>query len=64
MEGVGERTLLVLVAFTALRLEYNWNRHAVDAPHLNRLAEINRPMLLNNENEANAVEASLDVLMH
>lgn len=31
MEGLGERTLRVLTAFTALRLEYNWRKTPTDS---------------------------------
>jgi putative transposase len=37
METLGERTLEVLVAFTAMRLEYHWQRVPVDTPHLEKL---------------------------
>lgn len=37
METLGERTLEVLLAFTAMRLEYHWQRVPVDTPHLERL---------------------------
>lgn len=38
METVGERTLQVLLAFTAMRLEFNWQRFAVDTAHFEKLA--------------------------
>ena len=37
METLGERTLEVLVAFTAMRLEYHWQRVPVDTPYLEKL---------------------------
>jgi putative transposase len=37
METIGERTLEVLLAFTAMRLEYHWQRVPVDTPHLEKL---------------------------
>lgn len=37
METLGERTLEVLLAFTAMRLEYHWQRIPVDTPHLEKL---------------------------
>lgn len=37
METLGERTLEVLVAFTAMRLEYHWCRVPVDSSHLEKL---------------------------
>lgn len=39
METIGERTLEVLLAFTAMRLEYHWQRFSVDMPHLEKLAD-------------------------
>jgi putative transposase len=38
METLGEKTLQVLLAFTAMRLEYHWQRFAVDSAHLEKLA--------------------------
>jgi transposase-like protein len=37
METLGEKTLQVLLAFTAMRLEYNWQRFTVDSTHLDKL---------------------------
>lgn len=37
METVGERTLNVVLAFIAMRLEYHWQRVAVDSAHLEKL---------------------------
>lgn len=37
METLGEKTLEILLAFTAMRLEYHWQRVDVDSPHLERL---------------------------
>lgn len=42
METLGERTLEVLVAFTAMRLEYHWCRVPVDSSHLEKLASSKR----------------------
>lgn len=39
METVGGRTLDILVAFTAMRLEYHWQRFKVDAPHFEKLSK-------------------------
>jgi putative transposase len=39
METLGEKTLQVLLAFTAMRLEFHWQRFSVDMPHLERLAK-------------------------
>ncbi len=38
METLGEKTLEVLLAFTAMRLEYHWQRVSVDIPHLEKIA--------------------------
>ncbi len=48
METLGERTLEVLLAFTAMRLEYHWQRVPVDTPYLEKLG-----------NKKNRVEESL-----
>ena len=39
METVGERTLNVVLAFVAMRLEYHWQRVPVDSAHLEKIAE-------------------------
>ncbi len=38
METIGERTLGVLLAFTAMRLEFHWQRYTVDTLHMEKLA--------------------------
>lgn len=54
METVGERTLEILLAFTALRLEYGWQKHAV-----------NSKALWNLKNRTNnSIEATLEQLLH
>lgn len=40
METVGEKTLNILLAFTAMRLEYNWLKSPVDSKSLNNLEHI------------------------
>ncbi len=40
MEGLGEKTLNILLAFTAMRLEYNWQKTPVDSKALNNLEHI------------------------
>lgn len=42
METLGERTLEVLVAFTAMRLEYHWCRVPVDSSHLEKLGSLKK----------------------
>ena len=37
MEHVGEKTQNVLLAFTAMRLEYNWQSNSVDNKKINNL---------------------------
>jgi putative transposase len=37
METVGERTLNVVLAFVAMRLEYHWQRVPVDSAHLEKI---------------------------
>jgi putative transposase len=52
METIGEKTLRVLVAFTAMRLEYQWQRLAVDSPRILNLKTV-RP---------NAIESTLELI--
>jgi hypothetical protein len=40
MDTLGERTLQVLVAFKALRLEYGWQRMPANSAQLNSLKGI------------------------
>jgi transposase-like protein len=40
MEGLGEKTLNILLAWTAMRLEYNWLKIPVDSKALNNLEHI------------------------
>lgn len=58
METLGERTLETLIAFTAMRLEFNWQNKAVD--------KINVENLLNGRKEfqTNQVESVVDSLAH
>jgi putative transposase len=39
METLGEKTLEILLAFTAMRLEYHWQRVPVDSLHLEKLGK-------------------------
>lgn len=54
MDSLGEKTLEVLVAFTALRLEHNWQVNAVDSKSLDNLRQ----------NKQNVIESSLQRLIH
>jgi len=45
MEGLGERTLKCIIAFTALRLEAGWQKEPMNAERLHRLAEGKRNLL-------------------
>lgn len=54
METLGERTLEVLVAFTAMRLEYHWCRVPVDSSHLEKLGSSKR----------NKIEEAVRQLVH
>lgn len=58
MEGLGEKTLNILLAFTALRLEYNWRKVAVDSPSLNNLLNVKK-----DNNKMNEIEATLEKLI-
>lgn len=53
METLGERTLEVLLAFTAMRLEYHWQRVPVDSLHLEKLGK-----------KANNIEDTVLQLIH
>ncbi len=54
MEGVGEKTLNILLAFTALRLEYNWRKVPVDSATINNLKNVNKE---------NQIEGTLEKLI-
>lgn len=40
MEALGEKTLEVILAFVALRLEFNWRRNPVNAEHFEKLVNM------------------------
>jgi transposase-like protein len=54
METLGEKTLDVVLAFTAIRLEFGWQTTPVDSTKLDRLKGI----------EHNRIEASIEKLLH
>ncbi len=54
METIGEKTLEVVAAFTALRLEYQWNKMPVTAISLNNLKGIKH----------NQIESTMETLIH
>ena len=54
METLGARTLEIVTAFTALRLEYSWNKVLVNSKHLQNLSR-GRP---------NQIESTLEQLVH
>jgi putative transposase len=54
MDTLGERTLQVLVAFTALRLEYGWQKTPADASQLDSLRWIKQ----------NQIESTMETLVH
>ena len=56
METVGEKTLMVLVAFTALKLEFNWRKIPVDSAQIANLKT--------SWKDTNAVEAALDKILN
>lgn len=53
METLGERTLSVVAAFTAMRLEYQWQRLAVDSPRILNLKTVKQ----------NAIESAVGSLL-
>ena len=58
METIGERTLETLVAFTAMRLEFYWQRTAVENMTLDNLRHVK------NKQKLNQLESALDSLVH
>ena len=54
METVGEKTLNVVLAFVAMRLEYHWQRVAVDSTHFEKLVQ----------RKQNQIESVVDQLVH
>ena len=54
METLGEKTLDVLLAFTAIRLEFGWQTTPVDSARLTGLKGIKH----------NSIESTLDTLLH
>lgn len=54
METVGERTLNVVLAFVAMRLEYHWQRVPVDSAHLEKIGS----------RKQNQIEAVVADLLH
>jgi putative transposase len=54
MDTLGERTLQVLVAFTAIRLEYGWQTTPLDSGRLNELKWIKQ----------NQIESTMETLIH
>jgi transposase-like protein len=55
METVGEKTLNILLAFTAMRLEYNWQKLPVDSEVINNLKPISK---------RNQIDEVLEKLIH
>ena len=55
MEGLGEKTINILLAFTAMRLEYHGQRFPVDSKQLNNLEHIAK---------RNQIEDALEILIH
>ena len=54
MEGLGERTLRCIVAFTALKLEMGWRKYAINSPSFRSLAGVKR----------NEIESTVAALLH
>lgn len=54
MDTLGERTLQVLVAFTAIRLEYGWQTTPLDSARLSELRWIKQ----------NQIESTMETLIH
>lgn len=58
MDSLGERTLETLLAFTALRLEYHWQRMAVNSPQLENLKWIKSNQTINQ------IDSAMENLVH
>jgi len=56
METIGEKTLMILVAFTAMRLEFHWRKIPVDSRQLNNLTQI--------KNRINVIESSVESMLN
>ena len=57
MESLGEDTLMIVTAFTALRLEMGWRKHPIDSKALDNLHRSSKKQQKNN-----AIENSLEKL--
>lgn len=55
MESIGENTLMVLVAFTAMRLELNWQKIPVDSEVISNLKYL--------KSKTNTVESAMDSML-
>lgn len=55
MESIGENTLMVLLAFTAMRLEYNWQKIPVDSVLLENLKYA--------KNKVNVIESAMGSML-
>lgn len=53
METLGEKTLNILLAFIAMRMEYHWQRQTVDTAHFEKLGK-----------KRNQIESTVDLLLH
>lgn len=53
METVGENTLMIVTAFTALKLECNWQKTPVDSAHILNLRTI----------KSNAIESTIEAML-
>lgn len=53
METLGEKTLNILLAFIAMRMEYHWTRQSVDSPHFEKLGK-----------KQNQIESTVEYLLH
>jgi putative transposase len=60
METVGEKTLEKVLAFTALKLEFNWSRFTVDAPYLENFHSYR----LRQQGTTNQIESAVGSLIH
>lgn len=56
MESLGERTLRIVTAFTALRLHFNWHKIPADSPTMQNLLPVRK--------RANQIDLTMNTLLH
>ena len=65
METVGERTLMIITAFTALRLEMNWHKTPMDSSNILNLNNVKTNEAIQNKDDVddnNVIESTMRFL--